>query len=277
MSLYENYNKTSTNYDKTRVPIGLEIILGCFAKSGKPLNEMIVLDAGCGTGTYSHALLEYVRRIDAIDINPAMVEIASRKLKRHREEGRITFSQSSIDALPFTSRMFDAIMINQVLHHLDNPNDQGYPTHHRMLREFHRVLRPKGILVINTCSHEQLRHGFWYYRLIPEAVDEILRRYMPMDQLIEMLFEYGFTYQGSFVPLNDVLQGEAYFDPRGPLKKQWRDGDSVFALVTPDHLYRVWERISDMDSRGELSRFVKEHDSQRKVTGQATFILAVRE
>jgi hypothetical protein len=100
---------------------------------------------------------------------------------------------------------------------------------------------------------------------------------MPMDQLIEIIFKYGFTYQGSFVPLNDVLQGEVYFDPHGLLKKQWPDGDSVFALVTPDNLYRVWKRISYMDSRSELSRFVKDHDSHRKVTGQATFILAVRE
>lgn len=277
MSCYEKYDMTSRNYDKTRVPIGLEIILGCFAKSGKPLNEMIVLDAGCGTGSYCLALSDYVKRIKAIDISRAMLKVASRKRTCQHGDGQINLCQSSIDALPFKRRMFDAIMINQVLHHLDNPNDQGYPTHHRMLREFHRVLRPKGILVINTCSHEQLRHGFWYYRLIPEAVDEILRRYMPMDQLIEMLFEYGFTYQGGFVPLNDVLQGEAYFDPYGPLKRRWRDADSTFALVTPDQLDHIRARIHDMESKGTLLNFVKEHDSQRKVTGQVTFLLAVRE
>ena len=53
MSTYENYNQTSVHYDQTRTPIGVEIILGCLVSMGKPLSEMVVLDAGCGTGAYA--------------------------------------------------------------------------------------------------------------------------------------------------------------------------------------------------------------------------------
>ena len=35
MSSYENYDQTSGNYDETREPIGLGIILGCLARSLK--------------------------------------------------------------------------------------------------------------------------------------------------------------------------------------------------------------------------------------------------
>ena len=40
----------------------------------------MVLDAGCGTGSYSDALLHYVGRIEAVDMNAAMLEVAARKL-----------------------------------------------------------------------------------------------------------------------------------------------------------------------------------------------------
>ena len=43
--------------DKTREPVGTEIFVGCFAHAPVPLNRTVVLDAGCGTGNYSDALL----------------------------------------------------------------------------------------------------------------------------------------------------------------------------------------------------------------------------
>ena len=91
MSSYENYTQKSGNYDKTREPVGTEIIVGCFAHAPVPLDRMTVLDAGSGTGSYSQALLGYVGRIEAVDLNPGMLEVAARKLAGPRAEGRISF------------------------------------------------------------------------------------------------------------------------------------------------------------------------------------------
>ena len=52
MSSYENYTQKSGNYDKTREPVGTEIIVGCFAHAPVPLDRMRVLDAGSGTGSW---------------------------------------------------------------------------------------------------------------------------------------------------------------------------------------------------------------------------------
>ena len=42
---YENYSIVALSYDDTRVPIGLEIILGCFAATdNRPLHEQVILD-----------------------------------------------------------------------------------------------------------------------------------------------------------------------------------------------------------------------------------------
>jgi hypothetical protein len=60
LSSYEDYTRKSANYDKIREPVGTEILVGCFAHAPVPLDRTVVLDAGCGTGSYSDALLRYV-------------------------------------------------------------------------------------------------------------------------------------------------------------------------------------------------------------------------
>ena len=232
MSSYENYTHKSRNYDKTREPVGTEISVGCFAHAPVPLDRATILDAGCGTGNYSWAMLDYVGRIEAVDMNPGMLEVAAQKLAGERDEGRISFHSARIDELPFEDEHFDGVMINQVLHHLPDDAAKDFPAHRRVFAEFARVLKPGGVLVINTCSQEQLRHGYWQYSLIPEAADALRARYVPLDELAEILVASGFAYRGRFSPVDAPVQGDSYFDPRGPLSKEWRDGDSVWSLVS---------------------------------------------
>ena len=77
MSVFETYDETSRHFDETRVPIGVEIILGCLARHEKPLNELVVLDAGCGTGAYARAIVGSVGRIEASDTSAGMLERAA--------------------------------------------------------------------------------------------------------------------------------------------------------------------------------------------------------
>ena len=231
MSSYENYTEKSTNYDRTRRTIGIEIIIGCFASGPERLDQMHVLDAGCGTGSYSETLLPHVSRIEAIDKSQAMVEMASQKLKHEIHGERIAVRIAGIDKLPFADNFFDGVMVNQVLHHLSDDASAGFPIHRRALVEIHRVLKSGGVLVVNSSSTEQLLHGFWYYDLIPRAAAKLRQRFAPLDSLSKILVESGFTHHGSIVPTSEVLQGESYLDPRGPLSKRWRDGDSSWALA----------------------------------------------
>jgi ubiquinone/menaquinone biosynthesis C-methylase UbiE len=276
MSKFENYNETSKSYDKTRIPAGVEIILGCLAKLDRPFEQMKILDAGCGTGNYSEALLKHVGHIEAVDINTGMIDVAANKLKSFVEQGKIHFQQSNINELPFADQNFDAVIINQVLHHLEDQAATGYSSHRLVFQELHRVLRPNGILIINTCSQEQVRNGYWFYQLIPEAVEMICKRYMPLEPLIEMLDDCGFSLNSRFVALDAMCRGAAYFDCRGPLKKEWRNGDSSFALVTVEQLQRVEKEIRQMDANGTLSSYVQKHDQPRKQMGQTTFVAVIR-
>jgi SAM-dependent methyltransferase len=274
LSSYENYTHKSGNYDKTREPIGTEILVGCFAHAPVPLDRTVVLDAGCGTGSYSNALLAYVGRIEAVDMNPGMLDVAARKLAWAGD--RISFHSSRIDELPFENATLDGVMINQVLHHLPDDAAEGFPAHRRVFQEFARVLKPGGILTVSTCSQEQLRHGYWHYQLIPEAADALRNRYVPIDELLEILDDCELEHRGSFAPLDATVQGDSYFDPTGPLNKEWRDGDSVWSLLAEDRLNRTLSRLRKLEVRGELKTYVARNDAMRSHIGQVTIVFASR-
>ena len=276
MSSYENYSATSAHYDVTREPVGVEVILGCLARGPRSLSEQVLIDAGCGTGNYSRALLEHVGRIEAVDMNDGMLGVARTKLKEAEAAGRIGFHRAAIDDLPVDSMSADAVMINQVLHHLPDDPSRGWPLTRKVMGEFARVLRPGGTLVVNFCSHEQLRRGWWFFSLIEAAAERMIQRHALLAELESMIVASGFDLCGRFVPTDAVIQGQSYYDPRGPLDAVWRAGDSVWATLGPQELEEVEKRVREMDAGGELENFVAEHDSDRLNVGQTTFLCARR-
>ncbi len=276
MSSYENYTETSKNYDRTREPAGMEIIIGCMAQTPVPLDRAMVLDAGCGTGSYSQALLPHVGRIEAVDLNEGMLAAARQKLAQAEKEGRVSFHSARIDELPFENDTFDGVMINQVLHHLPDDASEGFPEHRKVFEEFARVLKPGGVLTVNTCSQQQLRDGYWYYALIPQAAETLRRRFAPVESLTKILQELGFDYRGRFAPTDATIQSGSYLDPHGPLKKEWRDGDSTWSLVKEDELDRALFRVRELDKEGGLEDYVDHHDARRRDIGQVTILSATQ-
>ena len=277
MSAYEDYTAVSADYDRTRVPVGVEIILGCLAAAaaGGPLARLRVLDAGCGTGSYAAALRPHVGAIDAVDLNPSMLEIARAKLGRG-PGCRVALHEAGIDALPFEDARFDAVMVNQVLHHLPDSPADGRPLLRRVLGEFARVLRPGGAAIVNTCSHEQLRRGWWYAALVPDAVEAMRERHADTGELTRLLAEAGLDPRGRFVPSDALLRGDAYFEGRGPLDPAWRRGDSLWSAISETALARALDTVRTLDAAGTLDAFVAEHDRHRPLIGQTGFQFAVR-
>ena len=211
MSRYENYSEASKYFDKTRVPVGGEILIGVLALSRQSRSEFRLFDTGCGTGAYSELVLPHVDHIDAIDINPDMLAMGQKRFADITSDACITFHQGSIENLPFEAAQFDAVMFNQVLHHLESGQEGEFDGHRIALAEAHRVLRSGGVVIVNCTSHEQLRHGYWYFHLIPTALRALYNYCIPAAKLEAMLSEIGFALEGRFVPLDGELQGAAYF------------------------------------------------------------------
>ena len=276
MSTYEDYSEVSKVYDETRVPIGVEILLGCLTAAGGRLADLHLLDAGCGSGAYSRAVVGHVGHIDAVDLNEGMLSVARAKLAEEETQGRIAFHHASIDALPFADATLDAAMINQVLHHLETGEDESYPGHARVIAEVHRVLRPGGALVVNMVTREQNRDGFWYYDLVPQAREAAIALVPSSERLEAMLTDAGFEFRGRHVPLDAVMLGAANFDPAGPLDERWRKGDSIWALAGANAVAEAAARVLEMQAAGTLEAWYRERDNRRHGVGQFTFFLAVK-
>ena len=277
MSTYEDYTRTSASYDATRTANGYEIWLGHLLVSGRSLQSLRLLDSGCGTGNYSAALAPHMGHITAIDLNQAMLDQARQKIVTHQLSERVQFEQGSILDLPFEDGTFDAAMFNQVLHHLDRPGDSQYSGCEQAISEAARVLRPGGLLLINACSRKQLGSGFWYYHLAPNALKTVINQQIPSSRLTAILEAHGFSVTSRSVPLDATLMADsAYFDATGPLRDQWRAGDSFWALADRNELRNALDTVRRLDAENRLQQFLDTHDAERPHIGQMTFWVGLK-
>jgi ubiquinone/menaquinone biosynthesis C-methylase UbiE len=101
-----------------------------------------VLDAGCGTGLLTLALLRVLKRpaeITAVDLSGRSLQTARRAVRKLGADPRhkISFVRANALSLPFPEDSFDLVVTSGVLEYL--PLDKG-------LAELSRVLAPGGYL-----------------------------------------------------------------------------------------------------------------------------------
>ena len=273
LSTYEDYGDAANHYDSSRVPVGPEIILGHLAAGPTPLGEVQLLDAGCGTGNYAAVIAPHIGGLTLMDASEEMLAVATAKLAALTGAPPVDVHPGQLQDLPFEDNAFDAVMTNQVLHHLDDPAAAGWPEHAKAFAEYARVLRPGGVLVINTCSHEQIRQGWWAFSLIPTGRDEMVRRYAPIEVLEDQARANGLVAVGRYVPTDATIQGASYFDPEGPLSMSWRRSDSTWSLAPEAEIDAMIDTLEGLRDRGELEDYVAEHDARRRHIGQTTFVV----
>jgi ubiquinone/menaquinone biosynthesis C-methylase UbiE len=108
------------------------------------------LEIGSGTGYFSLNLLQadLIRRATATDISPGMLGVLAANAERLGLEVETVATEA--ERLPFEDESFDLVFGHAVLHHIPDL-DRGFA-------EFHRVLRPGGLVVF--CG-EPSRYGDW--------------------------------------------------------------------------------------------------------------------
>ncbi len=108
-----------------------------------------VLDVACGTGRGTVGLAQAVGatgHVDALDLTPAMLDQARAKIEQLGLADRVEFKQGNARALPYPDATFDFVYNGYMFDLI--PLDGFEP----ILREFHRVLKPGGRLVLVNMS-----------------------------------------------------------------------------------------------------------------------------
>jgi ubiquinone/menaquinone biosynthesis C-methylase UbiE/DNA-binding transcriptional ArsR family regulator len=115
------------------------------ALAGKRIDTL--LDLGTGTGRILELFGAEIGRGVGIDLNPEMLQFARANLDRAGLKN-CSVRQGDLYNLPFGRDSFDAVVLHQVLHYLDDGA--------RAVREAARVLRPSGRLVVVDFATHQL-------------------------------------------------------------------------------------------------------------------------
>ncbi len=133
-------------------------------------NGNIILDAGCGTGS----LIKKIKSFGKI----WGIDASSEALKFAKKNGLKNVLKASVEKIPFENNTFDAVISIDVLYHKEVKSDL------KALREFKRVLKPGGILIIKNPAHNWLRGNH-------DIVIHTKRRYSS-KQFGEKLHQAGF-------------------------------------------------------------------------------------
>lgn len=115
----------------------------------EPQDDHLILDMPCGRGFYLN-MLRYASgcRLIGAELDSEIMAKARQNVGHLPD---VALTQANLYALPFPDATFDAVILSEILEHVDDDV--------RGLREAYRVLKPGGVVVI-TVPHAN--YPFWW-------------------------------------------------------------------------------------------------------------------
>jgi 2-polyprenyl-3-methyl-5-hydroxy-6-metoxy-1,4-benzoquinol methylase len=167
---------------------------------GKPDKvHLDVADIGCGAGTQCLLWAGLGHRVQGLDVNGPLIELARKRSEEHGLSA--TFQVGTATQLPWPDASFDVCLVPELLEHVA-PWKQ-------CVEEFARVLRPGGVLFLSTtnklCPKQQefnLVGYSWYPALVKRYVEHLAMTTQPQ---LANFATYPAVNWFSFYQLRDEL------------------------------------------------------------------------
>jgi len=220
----------------------------------------VVLDIACGEGYGAAMLAEVARNVIGVDISEDAVLHASRKYRRSNLEYKL----GSCAKIPLDTDSVDLIVSFETIEHHDQHED--------MMKEFVRVLRPSGELVISSPDKYE-------YSDVPEYCNPYHIKELYRNEFKELLSDsfkniriYGqrIVY-GSVVSIEDEPDELAVFNKDSSNKKIRSEGfRPVFNIVIASN-----EKVSKSEST-IFERPVRESDVYQSLLAERSTVVLQR-
>lgn len=127
----------SGQYDRYRPSTPIEKLRWILAVYGSP-DDITVVDVGCGTGLSTIPWAQHAKQVFGIEPNPEMISVAKGKLS-DLSTTNVAFIHGDSTAIKVADGQADVVTCSQSFHWMDPAPS---------LREFHRILKPGGLLAI---------------------------------------------------------------------------------------------------------------------------------
>lgn len=143
-----------------------------------------VLEVGCGRGVGTELILARsgAEHVDAFDLDPEMVALARRRLRRHGD--RVRVSVGDVEHIDAEDGAYDAVFDFGIIHHV--------PDWRNALSEIHRVLKPGGRFYAEEVLEKFIVDPLWRRVLVHPLVDRFNH-----ERFRQALIETGFEMVGS--------------------------------------------------------------------------------
>jgi len=113
----------------------------------------LLVEIGAGTGSLLPLLVRKAARVVGLDHSPSMVALARETIVQNQLADQVEIRLAEMNHLPFPDGAVRTVVMNQVLHHAEQPVE--------VLKEISRVLDPQGMLVLADLvrhQHDWVRH-----------------------------------------------------------------------------------------------------------------------
>jgi demethylmenaquinone methyltransferase/2-methoxy-6-polyprenyl-1,4-benzoquinol methylase len=153
-----------------------------------------LLDVACGTGLVAvgaATILTSPTQITCLDASAGMLDVARTKLNAHFVQGRA-------EALPFPDNSFDFLTMGYALRHVTDLETT--------FREFRRVLKPAGKLLILEVTKPESRLGGLCFRLYFGRIYPFLTRLFTRSNDARAMMRYYWETMDACVPPDAVLR-----------------------------------------------------------------------
>ena len=123
---------------------GMEAIASALLERFLPHHHLSLLDAGCGTGAAMNGFLKEYGEVTGCDLSALA-------LRYCQQRGLARLAQATVTQLPFPQNCFDAVTSFDVVY------ESSVEAPLVAFKEFARVLRPGGLLLLRVPAYDWLR------------------------------------------------------------------------------------------------------------------------